>query len=193
MPTEFQNEHKQEAARFLFSDFTSEKGHNASDEDHLHAGPVIRGITDMDRLEAWIEVKKDHPQRVAKADREALKQRVRELSVDAEIEFERASEIKAPSTDAEPEPAVADGGAVIEEDVDDGRELGPDQEWQEYADEAAFQSAKNDKRRTVWDLITTVEEAEDALEREFAKDVVPRHTVELLEERTEGLRGGVDE
>ncbi|MFW5968834.1 MAG: hypothetical protein ACOCV2_15015, partial [Persicimonas sp.] len=84
---------EQEAVRFLFSDFTSEKGHNASDDEHLHAGPVIRGITDEERLHTWIEVAKAHPERVAKADRDALRQRLRELTVDEPVAFEPASEI----------------------------------------------------------------------------------------------------
>lgn len=184
---------EQEAARFLLSDFSSEKGHNASGEEHLHAGPMIRGIADLERLHTWIDVAKEHSERVAKADRDALRQRLRELTVDETVEFERASEM---SVDAEPEAAVADGGAVVEEDSDeepdgsDGRwQIGADQEAMTYADEAEKQSKKNEKRRTVWDLVTTVEEAEEALDREYAKDVVPIHLTELLEERLEELQG----
>lgn len=195
---EFEDPVEQEAARFLFSDFTSEKGHNASEETHLHAGPVIRGITDESRLHTWIEFAKEHSDRVAKADRDALRQRLRELSVDEDVEFERASEIPV---EAEPEPAVADGGAVVEESgaeveatSETGKQwaIGDHQEAMEYADEAAFESKKNEKRRVVQDLIDTVEEAEAALDREYEKDVVPTHLTELLEERLAELRGETD-
>lgn len=183
---------EQEAARFLLSNFTSEKGHNASDDEHLHAGPVIREITGKDRLHTWIDVAKEHSERVAKADRDALRQRLRELSVDEDVAFGRASEM---SVDAESDTAVADGGAVVEEDSEPNSgvsssgdwEIGPDQEAMEYEDEAEKQLMKNKKRRTVQDLVNTVDEAESALETQYAKDVVPLHTVELLEERLEEL------
>jgi len=92
---EYDDGEKQEAARFLCSDFTSEKGHNASDQDHLHAQPIIDGIVDIERLNKWTEVKKDLGSRVQKDDREALKRRRRELTVDEPVAFQAASEIDA--------------------------------------------------------------------------------------------------
>jgi len=85
---EYDDGEKQEAARFLLSDFTSEKGHNASDDEHLHARPIIRGIADEDRLTTWIEVAKEHADRVAKVDRDELRQRLRELTVDEPVAFQ---------------------------------------------------------------------------------------------------------
>jgi len=178
---EYEDAEKQEAARFLCADFDS-------------YAEIIRGITDPDRLDAWTDVAKeldkDEDNNIDCSEaRHHLRKRRRALQavdVDADDAFTAASEIDTDS-------AVADGGAVVEEASDenaegDGRyELDDDQEWAEYDDEAAFESAKNDQRRTVWDLVTTVEEAEEALEKQLAKDVVPRHTVELLEERLEDL------
>lgn len=189
---------EQEAARFLLSDFTSEKGHDASDDDHLHARPVIQGIDDKARLHTWIEIAKEYPGRVAKADRDALRQRLRELSVDEDVEFTRAVKMDG---DSSPADAVADGGAVVEaKSADDGSdddgdgewEIGPDQAAMEYEDEAAFQSKQDDKQRVVQDLVTTVEEAEAALDREYSKDVVPIHLTDLLQDRLAELRGETD-
>ena len=193
---EYEDEEKQEAARFLCSEFENVDGRVTTED--FHAVPMIDGITDIERLNKWTEVKKDLGSRVEKADREALRRRRRELTVEEDVEFTPASETEAGAD------AVADGGAVVDEaDADEGEEsdapndgvspnddweIGPDQEPMEYADEAEKQSKKNEKRRTVWDLVNTVEEAEDALDRQYRKDVVPIHTVELLEERLEELQ-----
>lgn len=182
---EFENPDKQEAARFLCTD--------------IDARPVIRGIHDPERLKAWTYVAKELD--ITGQQRRALRQRWQSLQrdeADDEVAFEPASEIEA---DAQSEAAVADGGAVVEADDEantcvsqsDGWEIGPDQEAMTYEDEAEFQSKKNDKRRTVEDLVETVDDAESALDTQYQKDVVPIHTVELLEERLEELRGERDE
>ncbi|NHX37846.1 MULTISPECIES: hypothetical protein [Halolamina] len=177
--SEYENDEKQEAARFLGSDF----------EDYA---PIIRGIEDLDRLNAWTEVAKDLDCHEARRKLRLCRQALHRDAVD-DVAFTPASETAA----------VADGGAVVAEesgsevesaaDADDDWEIGPNQEPMAYEDEAAFESAKNEKRRTVWDLMTMVEEAEEALDREYAKDVVPLHLTELLEERLEELQGGADE
>lgn len=166
---QFDDDTEQEAARFLACD--------------LDARPVIRGIGDLDRLNAWTEVAKELD--ITGPERRALRQRRQALNkTEADVEFTPATETAA----------VADGGAIIDADdgqeADDGSEweIGPSQEEMEYADEAEFQSQKNGKRRVVWDLVNSVEEAEAALDREYSKDVVSLHLTELLEERLEELR-----
>jgi len=193
----YEDDDKQEAARFLCSDFTSEKGHDASEEDHLHAQPIIDGIVDIERLNKWTEVKKDLGSRVQKADREALRRQRRELTADADVEFQPASEI---DTNAEAEAPVADGGTVVEDDksaaevesatdTDCGWEIGPDQERMEYTDEAEFESQKNDWRGFVFsETYDTVKAVEEQLDEVFQRDVVRPHVVELLQERLEELK-----
>jgi len=169
LPIDLDTDAKQEAARFLTSS--------------MDARPMIRGIDDEQRLADWEAVAEQLD--LESRQKRALRQRREAMTgdgVDADQAFTAASEM---------ETAVADGGAVVEEEPeeDDGQELAPHQEWMEYQDEAEFESEKNDQRRTVQDLITTVDGAEEALDKQFAKDVVPRHTVELLEERLEVLDG----
>jgi len=73
-------------------------------------------------------------------------------------------------------------------DGDGDWEIGPDQERMEYADEAEFESQKNDWRGFVFsETYDTVEAVEDQLDEEFQRDVVRPHVVELLQERLEDL------
>lgn len=188
---------KQEAARFLCSDFTSVHGHEP--DDHLHAKPVIRAIDDLERLSAWTEVAKEH--RITGPDRRALRKRHQALNgIDepAEEVFDSGSELTEPSVDAEPEPAVADGGAelgtVEEANNNVSREISDDQERLEYEDDAQFESMKNDLRGFVFsEQYDTIEAVEEALDDEFQRDVVRPHLVELIKERLEQLRGEADE
>lgn len=169
---EYEDETKQEAARFLVCD--------------IDARPVIRGIEDIDRLDAWTTVAKALD--VEGRQRRALRQRWQALNTaDEEIAFERASEI-----DTDAEAAVADGGAVVEDDASGetagDRELGPDQEQMAYADEAEFESRKNEWRGFVFsETYDTVEAVKDQLDEEFQRDQVRPHVVELLQERLEDL------
>lgn len=173
---QFDDDHEQEAARFLAVD--------------MDARPVIRAIDDLDRLNAWTEVAKDL--QVTGPERKLLRERrqalqSRESDVDVE-EFEPASEIE-PTVDAVP---AADGGATVgtAEDAADSvtREIGADQEQVEYADDADFESQKNDLRGFVFsEQYDTVDAVEEAIDDEFQRDTVRPHVVELLEERLEGL------
>lgn len=169
----YDDENKQEAARFLGSEFDTYE-------------PTIRGIDDLDRLNAWTEVAKaldcSEARRTLRLRRQAL------TDAETDVDFVRASE----TTDA-----VADGGAVVKESTadvqsDDERELSPDQEWAEYTDDAELESEKN-SMRGFSESYGTVEAVEEALEDEFDGDVVRRHVVELLDERREVLGGERDE
>jgi len=174
---EYDDEEKQEAARFLLSDFTSEKGHNASDDEHLHARPIIRGIADEDRLTTWIEVAKEHADRVAKVDRDELRQRLRELTVDEPVAFQRASEI-----DAGAEPAVADGGAVAEDSDDEQTHDEDDQDVMTYEDPAERESKYQDAY-SIAKRHTDPESVREALQDEFDRDTRRPHVVDALEDR----------
>jgi hypothetical protein len=163
----------------------------------MDARPVIRGIEDRERLDAWTEVAKDI--NAEGRQRRALRQRRQAFNgddVDVE-EFQPASEIE-PAVDADPEPAVADGGAqlgtVTKANESVSREIGDDQERMEYADDAMFESKKNDMRGFVFsNEYDTIEAVEEALDDEFQRDTVRPHIVELLEERLAALRGEADE
>lgn len=169
---EYAATHKQEAARVLDSDFDTD-------------GEIIRGMTDLDRLNAWTEVAKDLD---AKTVRRQLRLRRQALTNrDVDVEFEPASEIDSPSVEAASEPAVADGGAVVEDESEAASESSIDdnddeQTVMEYAD-AAHRESKYQDALSIARTYTEPSEIQDKLQEEWRRNERRPHIVDALEDR----------
>lgn len=156
---QFDDENEQEAARFLATD--------------IDARPVIRGIEDISRLNAWTEVAKELD--ITGPERRALRQRRQALNnVDEQVEFTPASE-----TDAG-EAAVADGGAVVEENSVE--EPDDSQDVLEYEDAAERESQYQDAY-SVTKMYDDADAVREKLQEEFDRDERRPHVVDALEER----------
>lgn len=164
MPIDLDTDAKQEAARFLTGS--------------MDARPMIRGIEDEQRLADW-EAVADQLDLESRQER-AIRQR-REAMTGDDVEV---SEAFTPAS--EMETAVADGGAVVEEDDDVDDELDEDQEWMEYEDAAERQSKKRDAA-SVAKYIETADEVREKISEEYDRDVVRPHVFDALEERLEVL------
>ncbi len=110
-----------------------------------------------------------------------------DLGVDDDTE----ETVDEPTVDAETEPAVADGGSVVEEE-DEAEES--DDEWQprdgqdvlEYETDEEFQSELRSARGLA-EHYDEVAEVEEALEREQQRDEWRPHVAQALKERLEVL------
>jgi len=166
---QFEDDEKQEAARFLVCD--------------IDARPMIRGIQEISRLEAWEDVAEEleglgDQQRALRQRREALEGE----DVDADEAFSAASELSA-ATDGG-SAAVADGGAVVDDDRDD--ENDGDQDVMEYED-AAERESKYQDARSIAKMFDDPEQVRGKLQEEFDRDVRRPHVVDALEDRLEVL------
>lgn len=162
---QYKHDDKQEAARFLASDFSS------YDE-------IINGMVSIKRVDAWQQVverfdpeqNKEH--KVVKI---ALQERREYLVELRDTEFSQASQLKVREFGAKPnQSAVTDGGAVAESDMPDDRDG--------YEDAADFESKRQKayQKSKTW---KTLEQVQDALQEEFARDARRPHVVDALEER----------
>lgn len=165
-PIDYDDEEKQDALRFLCS--------------KMDARPLIRGINDIERLEAWEYVAEDLQLNPEEA--RTLRQRGDALrSDDADVsEFTPASEVEATGETQ----AVADGGAevVVAEEAAERATTEPESETMEYSDDAEYESKLRDAER-LCQMFDTVDEVEEKLEDERDRDVVRPHVVEALEIR----------
>lgn len=167
---QFEDEDKQEAARFLGSDF------DRYDE-------IIRGIDDLDRLNAWTEVAKELDCTEARRELRLRRKALKRDDVEEPVQFERASETDAGAA------AVADGGAVVDEDSNDSEaeelsdsDSGDEQSVMEY-DDPADRESKYEDAMSVARTYTEPDEVREKLQEEWSRDERRPHVVDALEDR----------
>jgi len=175
---QYEDRHKQEAARFLHSGPENLK-------------PMLRGMINRERLDAWTEVAKDLD--VDEAERRLLRQRRVQLN-ERNSDHPEEEEEFVPATEIEPapepaEPAVADGGADVADPEQDDKDEWEPREHQtvvEYDDPADRESQKQDAA-SVAKYIETADEVREKIAEERDSDRVRPHVIDALEERLEVL------
>lgn len=158
----FQNDDKQEAWRFLSADFDS-------------YSEIINGMRSIKRVDAWqqvVELFNPAENKQMRFVKSKLHDRREQLVERRDNDFVNANELKAREFGGSQNvAAVTDGGAVAEESVEtqyDGAADRRSQMLEEY------------KKAKMW---TSVDEVEEKLQEEFARDERRPHVVDALEKR----------
>lgn len=146
--------------------------------------PMLNGMVSTQRLEAYFEVAEeigvDEEQwQLLRDHRDYLEERN-----NVDVDFTASYDDVGPSVDDETETAVADGGAVVEQE-------GDEDDWEPREDQEVLQYESQQReslKQSVLSLLSDIDDADalrEKLENERNSDRVRPHAIDALEERIE--------
>ncbi len=156
--------------------------------DPANLRPILNGMISTQRLEAYFEVAEeigvdDEQWQLLREHRDYLEERN-----NVDVDFSADYSDVGPSVDAEAEPAVADGGAVVETHEDGDAD---EDEWEPRADQTVVEyegQQRESLKQSVLSLLSGIDDVDalqEKLENERDSDRVRPHAIDALEERIE--------